>query len=500
MNISSKIMGFSCLLVFLAIGCNSAQKGTTTAKKETSVATKTMVKTPSRPNIIMIMCDDLGYSDVGFNGSKDIKTPNLDALAANGTKFSAAYVPHPFCGPSRAGIMTGRYAHKIGAQFNLPPNSETIGEGIDINEKFFSKVLQESGYKTGLVGKWHLGAVQKYHPNNRGFDDFYGFLGGGHSYFPDDYREKYAQQKANGRKVIFEYLLPLEHNGKEVRENEYLTDALSAQGVRFIDESAKKDSPFFLFMSYNAPHTPLEAKEEDMALYANIKDKKRRTYAAMVHAVDRGVGELVAQLKASGEYENTLIVFLSDNGGRTDRGGTNYPLKEGKGSVFEGGFRVPMFFHWNGVVPAGKTYDSPISALDLYPTFAKLADATIPTTKALDGKDIWNDFMMQKPIRENENIFTMRHRNGYTDVGVRNGEWKAVKVYQQKWKLFNIEDDIEEATDVSANHPTILKELVAQAEAWSKTNIQPRWWHNEKTGVEWKADGMPDFDKTFKLD
>ena len=500
MNISKGIKFAVGGLLIFSVACNSTKTSKTDSKPKNSAVSIKPVKTPKRPNIIMVLCDDLGYADVGFNGSKDIKTPSIDALATTGTKFSSAYVPHPFCGPSRAGILTGRYAHAIGAQFNLPPNSETINEGIDLNEKFMSKMLQESGYRTGLVGKWHLGATDKYHPNNRGFTDFYGFLGGGHNYHPEDYKPKYLAAKERGVKVIWDYLSPLEHNGTEVNDdNEYLTDVLSNYGVRFIEESSKEEEPFFLFMSYNAPHTPLEAKKEDMEVFANIKNENRRTYAAMVYAVDRGVEKIVESLKATGQYDNTLIVFYSDNGGRPDKGASNYPLKDGKGSVYEGGFRVPMFFHWNGVVPSGMIYDSPISALDLYPTFANLADAKIPITKALDGKDMWDSFMMNKEVRVDDNIFTMRHRNGFSDVGVRNGKWKAVKAYQQEWKLFDIENDLDESNDISSSHSDVLKKLVVDAEAWSKTHIQPRWWHNNKTGVEWKEDEMPHFEKTFKI-
>ena len=500
MNISREIKLAVGLILTLAVGCHSAKKSNSESKSENITSTSKPIETPKRPNILVVLCDDLGYSDVGFNGSKDIITPTLDNLASTGTKFTSAYVPHPFCGPSRAGILTGRYAHTIGAQFNLPPNSETMGEGIDVNEKFMSKMLKESGYHTGIMGKWHLGAVDKYHPNNRGFDDFYGFLGGGHNYHPKEYKANYAAAKARGAKVIFEYLLPLEHNGKEVTDdNEYITDLLSNQGIRFIEESSKKEAPFFLLMSYNAPHTPLEAKEEDMEVFASIKDKDRRTYAAMVYAVDRGVKKIVETLKETGAYENTLIIFLSDNGGRPDKGANNFPLKEGKGSVYEGGYRVPMFYHWPGVVPSGMIYDNPISALDFYPTFARLADVAIPTTKALDGKDMWDKFMMNKNVRVDDNIFTMRHRNGFSDVGVRNGKWKAVKAYRQKWKLFDIDKDISETNDVSDAHQDVLKKLVADAEAWSKIHIQPRWWHDEKTGEQWKKDGMPHFDETFKL-
>ncbi|KZS38824.1 sulfatase [Aquimarina aggregata] len=504
MNYSKKIVALYSVIALIVSSCNDTKKeGADDTKKETKQLVAKVIETPKRPNILLVLCDDLGYADVGFNGSKDIKTPALDALALTGTKLTSAYVPHPFCGPSRAGIMTGRYAHTIGAQFNLPPNSETISKGIDVGETFMSKVLQESGYSTGLVGKWHLGAVDKYHPNNRGFDDFYGFLGGGHNYHPADYKAKYAVAKAKGTKVIWDYLSPLEHNGKEVvDDNEYLTDVLSNQGVRFIQEYSKKDAPFFLFMSYNAPHTPLEAKKEDLEMFSNIEDKNRRTYAAMVHAVDRGVGKMVEALKTTGEYENTLIIFFSDNGGKLSKGANNFPLKEGKGSVYEGGFRIPMFFHWPGKVASGMIYNYPVSALDLYPTLTALANANskIPADKVLTGKNIWDGFLMNKEVKQGDYIFTMRHRTGFSDVGVRSGKWKAVKANDQKWELFNIEEDIEESNDISANHPKILKKLILEAEAWSKTHIQPKWWHNKKTGEEWTKDKMPHFEKTFSID
>mgnify|MGYP000510064199 CR=1 FL=1 len=486
-----------CLFSLLIISCNSTKDKTNS--KTTSKVVKA-IKTPKKPNILVILCDDLGYSDLGFNGSTDIPTPALDGLAKDGTIFTSAYVTHPFCGPSRAGLMTGVYPHTIGAQFNLPPNSgETIKKGISLKETFISKVLDEEGYNTGLIGKWHLGSNPEFHPNVRGFDDFFGFLGGGHNYFPEQYRAAYKRQEANGRKLIWDYLHPLEHNGKQIKETEYLTDAFSREAVRFISDAGKTEDPFFLYLSFNAPHTPLEAKEEDLKLFSHIKDKKRRTYAAMVYAVDRGVKKIKQSLKDSGQLENTLIVFFSDNGGKTKAGATNFPLKEGKGSAYEGGYRVPMFFHWPNVVPAGEKFDYPVSALDFYPTFAKLAGAKIPSTKKLDGKDIWNNFLTKTDSHKDDNIFVMRHRNGFSDVGVRKNEWKAVKAYNQKWKLFNIDKDMAEKNDVSAQYPEILKDLVKDAQSWSTSHLQPEWWHDEKTGIEWKADEMPKFDKTFKI-
>lgn len=457
--------------------------------------------TVSQPNIVLILCDDLGYSDVGFNGAKDIKTPTLDYLASNGTVFTSAYVAHPFCGPSRASLMTGRYAHPMGSQFNLPRNNTPPGKGIPVNETFFSKVLQKAGYHTGIVGKWHLGVDKGFTPNERGFDDFYGFLGGGHNYFPKQFKAAYQRQKANGISPIWDYLLPLEHNGVEVDETEYITDALSREAVRFIDDNTKMNThkPFFLYLSYNAPHTPLEAKASDEEKFEHIKDKNRRTYAAMVYAVDRGVKRVVDKLKESGEFNNTLIILFSDNGGRLDKGATNFPLAEGKGSTHEGGYRTPMFFHWPKVVPSGKKFHYSITALDFYPTLTHLAGGKIPEGKQLDGKNIWKDFIDGKPLHPNENIYVLRHRVEWSDVGIRNNQWKALKVYNREWKLFDLSNDISEKRDVSATYPNILKTMVDEAKNWSATHIEPQWFHNLETQKKWHEESMPHFDETFQL-
>ena len=454
----------------------------------------------SRPNIIIVMTDDMGYADVGFNGSKDILTPELDQLAKAGTVFNSAYVAHPFCGPSRAGLLTGRYPHEFGSQFNLPANSEkSVGEGIPLNEKFISSILKDAGYHTGIIGKWHLGAVKGYEPQDRGFDYFYGFLGGGHDYFPNEYGPKYQQLVKAGNKNIFEYLFPLQRNGVEVQESEYLTDELSHDAVRFVKEAAKDEKPFFLYLAYNAPHTPLEAKEEDMAKFKDIKDKDRRTYAAMVYAVDRGVGDLVKSLKETNQYDNTLIVFLSDNGGRTDKGANNYPLKGVKGDTYEGGFRVPMFFHWPNHIPSGKHFEFPVSALDLYPTFAGLANAAMPDGKQLDGKNIWNSVVNGDNPRKGEMIFAMRHRSGFSDVGVRLDEWKATKAYNGPWKLYNINNDIGETQDLSKQFPEQLKLMVAGAKKWSEIHTEPRWFDPQDLKEVWKAKKMSEFPSTFKI-
>lgn len=455
--------------------------------------------TQQRPNIVLILCDDLGYADVGFNGSQDISTPELDRLAGAGTVCSSAYVAHPFCGPSRAGLLSGRYPHVMGAQFNLPEHGEDIEEGIPVGETLISDVLHDSGYFTGLIGKWHLGESSQFHPNLRGFDDFYGFLGGGHNYFPAQFMAEYKRRVRAGARNIWSYLTPLEHNGKEVEETEYITDALSREGVRFIREAGNRDQPFFLYLSYNAPHTPLEAKEEDLKRVTGITDKDRRTYAAMVYAVDRGVAKVVEALKTTGQFDNTLIVFLSDNGGRTDAGASNAPLTGAKGDTWEGGFRVPMFFHWPHVVPAGKRYEHPISSLDFFPTFAALGGAAIPSNKNLDGKDIWDDLLAGRSPRKGETIFALRHRSENNDVGARRDQWKVYRSGKRRWQLFNIDDDISEQHDISGQHPEQVESMVRELERWSRSHVEPRWFDNPKAANNWVAKGMPNYAVTFEV-
>ena len=449
-----------------------------------------------RPNILLILADDLGYADVGFNGSTDITTPQLDRLAEGGTVFSSAYVVHPFCGPSRMGLFSGRYPHEFGGPFNLPDYSsgQFRDQGIPTSEILISNVLQDAGYQTGLMGKWHLGEQEEHHPNKRGFSEFYGFLGGGKLFFG-------PYQKNNPQGKVWDYKTFPEHNGVDdstLTASDYMTDVLTVKGVEFIRESAKKDDPFFLMMSYNAPHTVLAATEEDLAKFPDLTGK-RKVYAAMVYALDRGVGELVDALKASGEYDDTLIVFLSDNGGRTDEGANNSPLRGVKGDTLEGGYRVPMFIHWPGKVPAGGHYGHPVTALDFYPTFAGLAGAPIPDGKQLDGEDIWEDFIDGRSVRKGGMIYCVRHKNGYSDVGARRDEWKISRTGMGPWKLFNVEKDVSESRDLRAQYPERVQEMVAETEKWSRSHTQPLWFDSNQAKDEWTAAGMPKYDKLFEV-
>ena len=455
-----------------------------------------------RPNILLILCDDLGYADVGFNNSPDIVTPEMDKLANNGVVFTSAYVAHPFCGPSRASLLTGRYSQEIGTPFNLHSNSseeDNDNMGVPLSEIFMSKVLQESGYYTSALGKWHLGAAPKFHPNNRGFDNYYGFLGGGHNYFPEQYLKIYDQQVKEGNKNIRDYYLPLEHNKKEVRETEYITDALSREAVKDIKLASKKKEPFFMYLAYNAPHVPLEAKEEDMQKFTHIKDIERRTYAAMVYAVDRGIGEITKALKETNQFDNTLIVFLSDNGGNFDHGANNYPLKGTKGDAWEGGYRVPMFFHWPNKIKTGRKFDHPMSSLDLYPTFVSLANGNLPKDSKLDGKDIMTDLLNNEDPHKDELIYCLRYRHGHSDVGARQGDWKITRVGNEPWLLINITNDIGEKKNLGGRYPERLEKMVKETQKWTESFVRPLWFYSAKDEELWNDGRMPQYNETFEV-
>ncbi|MBT9190124.1 sulfatase family protein [Zobellia russellii] len=457
----------------------------------------------TRPNILVVLCDDLGYADVGFNGSTDIVTPEMDKLARAGVIFSSAYVAHPFCGPSRSALLTGRYPHLTGTPYNLFHNSSDKDEdnmGVPLEETYMSKVLQQAGYYTSAIGKWHLGSAPKFHPNKRGFDNFYGFLGGGHDYFPKTYMKTYTEQVKAGNKNIRDYVFPMEHNGKPANETEYITDGFSREANNSIKTAAKKKQPFFIYLAYNAPHVPLQAKTEDMAKFAHIEDKDRQTYAAMVYAVDRGIGSIVKTLKETNQLDNTLIVFLSDNGGNFDHGANNYPLKGTKGDTWEGGYRVPMFFHWPKKLAENQTFDHPVSALDFYPTFAHLANAKIPQDKKLDGKNIIDHVINKTEPYKDEMIYSLRYREGYNDVGARQGDWKITRMGNEPWRLHNITEDIGEEKNLSGRYPERLKEMIAKTKAWTDTFVKPLWVYSKKDLELWESGHMPQYDETFEVD
>lgn len=412
-----------------------------------------------KPNIIVILADDLGYADVGFHGCRDIPTPNLDRLAAEGVRCTNGYVSHPFCSPTRAGMITGRYQQRFGHENNPRYDTRDNVAGLPTSQHTVAEVLTAAGYVTGAVGKWHLGAAPQFHPNRRGFQEYFGLIGGGHDYW-----------RCNPPGETREYLIPLQRNQSEECFDEYLTDVLTKEAVRFIERHQKER--FFLYLAYNAPHTPLQATDERMSRVAAIEDPVRRSYGAMICALDDGVGKVWETLHDLGLTENTLVFFLSDNGGPTKvTHSSNAPLRGEKGSVYEGGIRVPFVVTWKGKLPSGATYDKPIIGLDVPATAAALADATFPPAPGIDGVNVMPHLLGEDAAPPHDALFW--RTGGGNSWAVRRGEWKLVKFDRNPEELYRLDTDIGESRSVAEAHPEKVKELRTLYETWNRDNIPP---------------------------
>lgn len=433
-----------------------------------------------KPNFIIILADDLGYGDLGFTGSKQIKTPHIDALAASGVTFSQGYVSAPVCGPSRAGLMTGKNQVNFGFDNNpivdLPQFDENF-VGIPVEEKTIAERLADLGYVNGLIGKWHLGEVEKFHPTNRGFHEFWGYLAGGHNYFP----EKTSNEKYN-RPIISNY--------KEPQPITYITDDKGDECVDFINRH--KDEPFFLFASFNAPHAPMQATEADLELYGHIEDEKRRTYAGMVHRLDVNVGRIINELKEQGIYENTVVVFLSDNGGPcTSNASINAPFNGQKGILLEGGIRVPFIISHPEKLKSG-VYNKAITSLDLTPTFVALAGGTIDRKDKLDGVNIYPYITNEIEGNPHETLmwrFTI-------SAGIRKGNWKLVRLPDRLPLLFNLDKDISEENNVASEHWDIVESMLKELGDWDVSTPQVLYLE----GNPWRRNQLDLYDKEYQLE
>ncbi len=432
-----------------------------------------------QPNIIIILSDDMGYGDLQFTGSQHLKTPHLDALAESGVFCEQGYVASSVCSPSRAGLLTGRDPRRFGYQGNLnkgddayPTRPELLG--LPPGEHTLGDHLQQAGYATALIGKWHQGIGEGFHPNERGFNYFCGMLGGSHSYFP-----------TKGKHSI-------ERNGTPVSKfsNDYLTDFFTDEGLNWMKDQSKQEKPWFVFMSYNAPHGPMHATEEDLALFENIEDNKRRTYAAMMWALDRGVGRIHDWLVESGELENTLVVFFSDNGGPTGNASWNGPLSGGKGCLKEGGIRVPMIWSWPGTLPARARYRSPASALDLLPTFLAAAGGEpLPPREILGHEDKGNYSRYAKTYGDYDGIDLLPFLKGEEEpphrtlfwrlqgqAVVLNGDDKLIRPSHRPAQLFNPVTDPGELSDLASPADERFLELFKQLSDWETTlPTDPLW-------------------------
>jgi arylsulfatase A-like enzyme len=425
---------------------------------------------PKKPNVIVIVADDLGYGDLGFQGCKDIPTPHLDALQKRSVQCTSGYVSGPYCSPTRAALLTGVYQQRFGHEFNPgPPREKSERIGLTLDKKTLADRLKDAGYRTALVGKWHLGHEAPFQPNRRGFDEFFGFLGGGHDYF----------KTGMGPNAIY-------RNDKPAPADGYLTDAFEREAVAFVDRNAK--NPFFFYLAFNAVHTPMQARPEDEAKFTAIKDKTRRTYAAMLSRMDEAIGKVLERLVANGIVNDTLVFFISDNGGPPVNGSNNGALNGHKATTWEGGVRVPFLVSWPGKLPEGKKYDQPVIQLDIAPT--ALAAASVNFSDAsFDGVNLL-------PYLTGSNTGSP-HDALYWRFGaqwaVRMGDWKLAKSGQFRVdrgapvadanaaetfdgaKLFNLASDVGEKNDVAAQQPEKVAELKVKWIEWTKGIAKPAW-------------------------
>ena len=418
----------------------------------------------AKPNVLLIVADDLGYHDLGFQGSKEITTPHLDKLAAQSLVCTNGYVSHPFCSPTRAGIMTGRYQQRFGHENNPAWLPQDTVAGLPLTETTFPQLMRKAGYTTGAVGKWHLGAHPQFHPNERGFDEYFGALGGGHQYFPGD-------------KGGVEYTIPLNRNGKDEAQTKYLTEQFGDEASSFIGRHASESKPWMLYLAFNAPHTPLQAPQKWLDKYSQITDKNRQTYAAMVSAMDEAIGAVLTQLDTTRQRDNTLIYFVSDNGGPNlqAKSGSNFtsnaPLRGAKGMIYEGGMRVPFLVSWPAKIKPGK-YDQPVIALDFLPTSLAAADSADLTPKNLDGVNLLPFLSGEKSTAPHDALFWRTGGPGGNNA-IRRGTMKLVRLGKAEPELYDLATDIGESKNLAAEKPALVQELVSAIAEWEKGTIAP---------------------------
>ena len=460
-----------------------------------------------RPNIVVILADDLGFNDVSFYGGGTaggvVKTPNIDSIGRDGVNFPAGYAGNATCAPSRAALMTGRYATRFGYEFTptalgfqrlvgghqgaspYPPiyHAEREAEvpdfrelGIPAGEVTIAAMLQKAGYHTVHLGKWHLGENEAQRPDKRGFDESLGFYAGASMFLRED--DPDAVNSKQDFDPIDKFLwaaLPwgVRYNSGPMFEPKgHMTDYLTDQAVEVI--RANRNRPFFLYLAYNAPHTPLQATKEDYDALPQIGDHTLRVYAAMIRQLDRGVGRVLAELKAQGLDGDTLVIFTSDNGGAHYVGldDLNKPYSGWKATFYEGGIRVPFFMRWPGVIPAGATYAAPISHFDIFATAAGAAGAAVPTDRQIDGVDL-TPFLTGAASGEPHHVLFWRS-GPY--VVVRAGDWKLqVEDTSRLVALYDLAADPSEKTNLAAANPDKVAELQALIAGFQKEQAKPLW-------------------------
>ena len=425
----------------------------------------------AKPNILVILADDLGYGELSCQGfTQQIPTPNIDSIAKNGVRFTSGYVSGPYCSPTRAGFMTGRYQQRYGHEFNPGPAESAVENfGLSLQETTIGDRLKAAGYATGWFGKSHLGYKPEFHPLKRGFDEYFGFLGGAHDYLDA------VSDKNN----------PILRGTAPVDSVDYTTDAFGREAVAFIEKH--KGEPWFCYLPFNAVHAPLESLEKYLSRFTSVADTKRRTFCAMLSAMDDAVGAVLAKIREHKLEENTLIIFFSDNGGPTaSTTSGNGPLRGFKSQTWEGGIRIAYMLQWKGRIPAGKVDDRPVIQLDILPTALAAAGVTAKPEWKLDGVNLLPYLTGQNSGVPHEALYW---RFGQ-QIAIRMGDWKLVKGVGSKGvegverqgkastegaELYNLKQDIGEKIDLAQKEPAKFKELAAAWDKWNSELVDPKW-------------------------
>ncbi|MCG2590939.1 sulfatase [Rhodohalobacter sulfatireducens] len=403
-----------------------------------------------QPNIILIGADDLGYGGVSSFGNPGYETPNIDQLAEEGLKFTSFYANSAVCTPTRAALLTGRYQQRSGLEGVIYVRGETRQTGLAQKEITIAELLKKAGYRTGIMGKWHLGYREEFNPVHQGFDQFYGFVSGN-----IDYHSHYDNSG------IFDWW----HNADTLREEGYTTDLITEHSIDFIEEN--QDQPFFLYVPHEAPHVPFQGRSDpayrfsdnEFTYYGPVEDR-HRAYADMMTALDESVGRIIEKVEEVGIKEKTLVLFISDNGGLAEYG-SNEPLRGSKTTLWEGGIRVPGIAWWPDNIEPGET-NQPVIAMDFLPTFLGLARAEKPDTLHLDGINL-SPLLFNGDDLPERNLF-WRYRG---QKAVRSGDWKLM-ISESDTLLFNLEEDISEERDLSGQYPERVNRLTSAIENWEE--------------------------------
>ncbi len=435
----------------------------------------TFAQGPRRqPNIVVILADDLGYGELGCQGNAQIPTPHIDSLGSNGVRFTQGYASAPYCAPSRAGLLTGRYQTRFGHERNVVGTRNLDAAiGLPLSEATIADALKAAGYATALCGKWHLGATERFHPQRRGFDEFFGFLHEGHFYVPPPFRGMTTRLRPN--EPPYDDNNPLLRGRAPVEEKQYLTDAIARESVEFIDRN--RERPFFLYTAFNAIHSPMQAPVEAMKRFNHIGDEQRQLFAAMLASMDDGVGAILKRLREHRLEEDTLVFFLSDNGGPTaELTSSNRPLRGGKGQLWEGGIRVPFVAQWKGRIPGGQVLHQPVLSLDVLPTALAAARAPVRSGQNYDGVNLLPVLTGQDRTAPHETLF-WRYANS---VALRKGDWKLVRQTRPNdqggdFELFHLGRDLEERSNLASSEPAMLAELRADLDRINGQMVSPLW-------------------------